>query len=371
MVSAPRTSEEEATHAGVCTHEARGEHLWVQPSQSRVLYTAVIRSAIAYGAAATFHQPSERGPVGISRSLATQQNRCLRVITGAYRATPVRHLETEAGVLPLDLYLSKRLAVFEARLEASGKGQLIKDVCAGLRHALRQRRGRPRRQKPPSIEEGEGRAQWVRRWVDSSPQEEPAERELKTRWVASLTAAHARHDAVQARRPEEDRRRYRLEPAGIKPDFSKKALAKHHGLRKHESTALTQIRTGRIGLKAFLHKCRVPDVLSPRCSCGQAEQTPVHLFAICPETKAERRRYLPDLRSPRDFETTSRSKDEAGRLARWLLRLGRLRQFDLAERLRVEAGDGEEESDTARALTRRAGGARPANGRSRARQIDR
>ena len=53
-------------------------------ARARVLYTAVIRSAVAYGAAATFHQPSERGPVGVSRSLATQQNRCLRVITGAY-----------------------------------------------------------------------------------------------------------------------------------------------------------------------------------------------------------------------------------------------------------------------------------------------
>src|SRR5205814_9528956 len=159
-------------------------------------------------------------------------------------------------------------------------------------------------------------------WVDSSPQEEPAERELKTRWVASLTAAHARHDAVQARRPEEDRRRYRLEPAGIKPDFSKKALAKHHGLRKHESTALTQIRTGRIGLKAFLHKRRVPGVLSPRCSCGGAEQTPAHLFTTCPETAAARRRFLPNLRTGRDFEAMTRSKDDAGRMARWLLRLG-------------------------------------------------
>ena len=114
------------------------------------------------------------------------------------------------------------------------------------------------------------------------------------------------------------------------PDFTPKALAKRRGLRKHESTALTQIRTGRIGLKAFLHRRRVPDVLSPRCSCGQAEQTPAHLFADCPETVTARRPDLPGSRSRRDFEWMIRDKREAGRLARWLLRLGKLRQFDFA-----------------------------------------
>ena len=163
-------------------------------------------------------------------------------------------------------------------------------MCARLRHALRQRRGRPRRQKPPNIEEGEGKAQWARRWARSSqsqsqsqPQQQlqqqqqlrdPVERDWAKRWTADFAAARARFEAIQGQRPEAHRRRYRADPADINPDFSKKALAKHHGLRKHESTALTQIRTGRIGLKAFLHKRRVPGVLSPRCSCGWGNRRP-------------------------------------------------------------------------------------------------
>lgn len=43
-------------------------------------------------------------------------------MAGSYRATPVRSLETETAVAPLDLYLTKRVADFEARLEASGMG---------------------------------------------------------------------------------------------------------------------------------------------------------------------------------------------------------------------------------------------------------
>jgi len=38
----------------------------------------------------------------------------------------------------------------------------------------------------------------------------------------------------------------------------------YNGLRKAESSILTQIRTGRIGLAAFLNKARVPDFSLPQ-----------------------------------------------------------------------------------------------------------
>ena len=44
-------------------------------------------------------------------------DRSLRIVTGAYKSTPIRCLETEVGVPPLDLYLNKRLADFEKRLQ--------------------------------------------------------------------------------------------------------------------------------------------------------------------------------------------------------------------------------------------------------------
>ena len=61
----------------------------------------------------------------------------------------------------------------------------------------------------------------------------------------------------------------------------------------------------------------------------------------------------------------TRSKDDAGRMARWLLRLGKLQQFGLAVQLRVEAGDREEEADVSRALTRREDGSRRVRRRRR------
>jgi hypothetical protein len=75
--------------------------------KTRQLYTAIVRSVIAYGASA-FHKPTPAAgqPAGPARDLQTAQNSCLRVVTGAYRATPIPCLEVEAGIPPLDLYLN-------------------------------------------------------------------------------------------------------------------------------------------------------------------------------------------------------------------------------------------------------------------------
>ena len=56
-------------------------------------------------------------PAGLAKRLAKAQNRSLRIVAGAYKRTPIRCLETETWVPPLDLYLNKRLADFERRLQ--------------------------------------------------------------------------------------------------------------------------------------------------------------------------------------------------------------------------------------------------------------
>jgi len=67
----------------------------------------------------------------------------------------------------------------------------------------------------------------------------------------------------------------------MRSTFSYDALKKHHGLRKHESSLLTQIRTGKVSLRAFLFKRKVPEVATPRCSCGEAPETATHLILDC------------------------------------------------------------------------------------------
>ncbi len=98
-------------------------------------------------------------------------------MSGAYRATPVRFLEVETATPPLDLYLNRRVADFERRLEHSGKGDLVRSVCTGVTARL-QRRTRRRRNAtdpPPqrglSLEYGAGRTQWAKEWTgDLTPE---------------------------------------------------------------------------------------------------------------------------------------------------------------------------------------------------------
>jgi hypothetical protein len=93
------------------------------------------------------------------------------VVAGAYRATPVRNLETETWIPPLDLYLNTQVAQFERRLQNSRAGKLIQQSGAAVARILRQRRGRP-----PKLTEGKYRdevtlATWAEMWApgDTSP----------------------------------------------------------------------------------------------------------------------------------------------------------------------------------------------------------
>ena len=87
---------------------------------ARQIYSAVVRPTLTYGAA-IWHSPSP--PVtgssgrnhrtkGPAAKLTSIQNKCLRVVAGAYRATPVSVLESETYTPPLDIYLDAKLAKF-------------------------------------------------------------------------------------------------------------------------------------------------------------------------------------------------------------------------------------------------------------------
>jgi len=74
----------------------------------------VVRPGLAYGAV-VWHTPA-KDPIGKARGIAAKleriQNKCPRIVVEAYRATPIKTLEAEAYVPPIDLYLDSRLAAF-------------------------------------------------------------------------------------------------------------------------------------------------------------------------------------------------------------------------------------------------------------------
>jgi hypothetical protein len=86
-------------------------------------------------------------PAGAARQLSKYQNKCLRTVAGAYKATPTRILEVEACIPPLNIYLDSRVAAFRQRLRISGIELAIERACERLKIRFRNRRGRKRRVK--------------------------------------------------------------------------------------------------------------------------------------------------------------------------------------------------------------------------------
>ena len=54
------------------------------------------------------------------------------MVLGAYKATPIRKLETEAFIPPIDLYLDSLAARFQRRLDDSGQAQEIRQACDAI-----------------------------------------------------------------------------------------------------------------------------------------------------------------------------------------------------------------------------------------------
>src|ERR1700740_3615057 len=214
---------------------------------------------MAYHGASAFHKVTEPGgnAVGITGSLRKEQSQCLRAVAGAYRATPVRSLDTKTFVPPLDLYLNGRVAQFEGRIEESGMAQLIRDSCTTIARKLRNRQ---RHYTMPQTHTNET-TERVKRWPARAPLNADRKtiqttivREWKERWQREIDRSRARH------------RGRAEEPADEPP--AKEGLKLHGGLQKVESSLLVQMRTGKIGLRAFLFERRAPDVMTPVSSCG-------------------------------------------------------------------------------------------------------
>jgi hypothetical protein len=92
-------------------------------------------------------------------------------VLGAFKATPIRQLQTESYVPPVDLWLNGRVARFQARMEHSGIAQGIRDACT-IRTRILARTRRQRRRTitsyPVANTPGTKRKLWAEEWTGQS-----------------------------------------------------------------------------------------------------------------------------------------------------------------------------------------------------------
>ena len=68
--------------------------------------------------------------------MAKQQNKCIRLIAGAYKATLVSTVEAEVFIPPLDLHLDSVVARVVKRMAENGMARQIEAACTAIRRKL-------------------------------------------------------------------------------------------------------------------------------------------------------------------------------------------------------------------------------------------
>ena len=187
-------------------------------------------------------------------SLERIQNKCLRVITGGYKATAIQDLQREANIGPLRSILDKKAMRHLNRTKRSAASQTIVQVCKTITDSIFQpRQGvtTPRTQK----------GKWL-----SAQAKIFTVRETKC-W---MTTATENQWEIGWRLYKQKKRHQTTATEDVN---WRKLHIVHKVLVRPQSSLVTQLRTGIIGLRAFLYHMKVPASKHRNANAGPPDKT--------------------------------------------------------------------------------------------------
>jgi hypothetical protein len=329
--------------------------------RTRLLYTAVVRPAIVYGAH-TWHTSANGKHTKMNlQKLENVQNKCLRRITGGYKRTPRAALEREARVQPLDLYLDA--LIMNKALEDRGR-TVIEEIQRTVNKIWEsgnsppqhtQQRGggqREPRQRPPTACE--------------QVLKKATERDLEIRGYRAWQAEREEREGPRRRRKPRRNRAPQIRPPGQRKKekstidewadlewkrrwrktarnrrattwqtpWEQDTLKLYSDMPKHQASALFLLRTEVLGLNGWLASINVPGI-SPSCGCGWPTQTVQHVLMVCPLHTANRADLVRST-GTEDMRRMLSTPEMAQATARWFVQQGILQQFNLANEIDEE-----------------------------------
>ena len=323
-----------------------GESTWglSLPRARCILNTVVIPAAI-YGAQ-VWHKRTKEGKCrGKERRLEVCQNRALRNITGAFKRVNVEVLKSEAYVPPIGMTLNRLQDRATLRSRGDKTAQVIRDACETMRAKLNVRGdgGRyqwsPKKQREETLqkvkEEGKVIIENERSSSNCARGSMNRGRDARETYTPAAETCIKRYHFRQREKLWESYRQ-RMGDAPRTPaqstTLAKKMIEIRKGPAKAESSLATQIRTEKIGLKAFLYDCKVPGFEDPACSCGWVRQTAKHILMYCSSWKDQRTRMQNDA-GTQDYRILTGTSRGLKAATRMLISTGLVGQFRLAKSL--------------------------------------
>jgi hypothetical protein len=121
-----------------------------------------------------------------------------------------------------------------------------------------------------------------------------------------------------------------------------RVLQLHRTLYKAEGSILVQLRTGCIGLRKFLYRCKVPEISTLLCECGAGEETAAHIAMLCALETARRPLLFDECGRQQPWRALTGTPLQARKLTKWLIQSKRIGQFSLARKLLYHSEPGSE-----------------------------
>ena len=317
--------------------------------RARHVYTAVIRPAMSHGSIA-WHMPAEarkKAKVESRSKLEVIQNKCLRVIAGAYKATPIEILQAETHIPPLTQHLDRLQTKTRSRISNSEQEKIIKQACNRIQVKLRGKRGQSRvAEKTP----GTRKREWVTKMTKDAPKTVKLDQPSPPPWTTIDEAQKRQRTAQVTTQNQQDgiikkyfenqwiykwkayQAKHTLYPTiAQQAPIHRKRLNVHKLLDKAQSSLATQIRTEKIGLANFLYRRKVPGVNSAACPCGSLLHTAKHVIMFC--RLHEHRTHMLRTAGSSDYRKLITEPKALKVVTAWLMRTGILTQYSIATQL--------------------------------------